>query len=373
MRRTGTAELPLHYGKAPPWLISRMRRLAGQIVTIIVDEHGEDELLQRLSDPYWFQALGCVLGYDWHSSGLTTVVTAVLKRAIKPEEHRLAAAGGKGRFSRRTPKEIGQIGCGFDFSDGRIRSLQYASRMSAKVDNAAIQAGAPLYHHAFFVTGDGKWAVIQQGMDTRDRTARRYHWLSEHVRDFVKEPHDAILAERKGDRVLDMTSKVSEGSRRTSTDLVKDGSNKIKREFRSLRPKGQRGLPEWMPGANENDRTVQFLSLPKRMNWSALEKAHELQPENYENLLSVEGIGPATVRGLALVSEVIYGEAPSWKDPAKFSFAFGGKDGVPYPVNRRAMDEAHHMLKSAVDEAKVGKQEKLKAIRRLKDFASKSS
>lgn len=372
MRRTGTAELPLHYGKAPPWLISRMRRLAGQMVTIIVDEYGEDELLRRLSDPYWFQALGCVLGYDWHSSGLTTVATAVLKQAIKPEEHHLAAAGGKGRFSRQAPNEIERIGHGFDFSDDQIRSLQYASRMSAKVDNAAIQAGAPLYHHAFFVAEDGKWTVIQQGMNTRDRTARRYHWLSEHVKDFVDEPHDAIVAERRRDRVLDMTSKVSERSRRTSTDLVKDDPGKVKRDFKSLRPKGQRALPEWMPGAGEENRTVQFLSLPKRMNWVALEEAHELQPENYENLLSMKGVGPATVRGLALVSEVIYGNAPSWKDPARFSFAFGGKDGVPYPVNRKAMDEAHHMLKSAVDEAKVGRQEKLKAIRRLKDFASRS-
>ncbi|MEA1904295.1 MAG: DUF763 domain-containing protein [Candidatus Hadarchaeota archaeon] len=371
MERTGIAELPLHYGKAPPWLINRMRKLAGQIVAIVIDECGQDELLRRLSDPHWFQALGCVLGYDWHSSGLTTVVTAVLKQAVNPEEHRLAVAGGKGRFSRRTPKEIERFGEVFGFSEDQLHSLQYASRMSAKVDNAAIQAGCPLYHHTFFTTEDGRWAVIQQGMDTRDRTARRYHWISDHVKSFVDEPHEAIVSEVFKNQVLNMTARESEEPRRISTDLVKDDPQRVERDFKSLRPAKQRALSEWLPGVEGKNRSVRILTLPKRINWAALKQAYEFQPRNYEELLSTKGIGPATVRGLALVSEVIYGKSPSWKDPAKFSFAFGGKDGVPYPVNRRAMDEAHQMLKSAVDEAKIEKREKLKAFKRLSDFVVK--
>jgi len=370
MRKTGIAELPLHGGKAPPWLVSRMRRLAREIVTILIDEYGEDEFLRRLSDPYWFQSLGCVLAYDWHSSGLTTVTTAVLKHVIDSGEHHLAAAGGKGKFSRRTPKEIEQIGKTFGFSEDQVHSLQYASRMSAKIDNTAIQADSPLYHHAFFVTQEGKWAVIQQGMNVQDRTARRYHWLSEHVESFVNEPHDAILADKFRNRVLNMTARESEEARKVSTDLVKDDPRKLRRDFKSVLPPRQKTLSRWLVGREGEERVARILTMPRRMNWEALRQAYELQPKNFEELLSIEGIGPATVRGLALISEIIYGAEPSWKDPAKFSFAFGGKDGVPYPVNRKAMDEAWHILKSAVEEAKIGSREKLRAIRRLESFLS---
>lgn len=371
MRKTGVTKLPLHGGKAPPWLVDRMKKLAKPIITIIVDEYGQVELLKRLSDPYWFQALGCVLGYDWHSSGLTTVTSAVLKQVMDPEEHGISVAGGKGRFSMKTPEEIGGLTKIFGFSLEQVDDLRRASRLSAKVDNAAIQDGAPLYHHTFFTAENGKWTVIQQGMNAEDRTARRYHWLSDHVSDFVDEPHDAIVAEKRKDFALDMTAKVSEGSRRTSTDLIKDNPDKVKREFKSLRPKGQRALPEWVPDSNKEDHTVQFLSLPKRMNWTALKEAYELQPENYEKLLELKGVGPATVRGLALVSEVVHGEPPSWRDPARFSFAFGGKDGVPYPVDKKAMDSAHQMLRSALNESKIKKREKLRAFKRLSDFTEK--
>ncbi|KXB03477.1 hypothetical protein AKJ45_01485 [candidate division MSBL1 archaeon SCGC-AAA261F19] len=365
MRRTGFTELPLHGGRAPPWLVGRMKKLAGPIVTIILDEYGRKGLLKRLSSPCWFQALGCVLGYDWHSSGLTTVTSAVLKQVLDPEEHGIFVAGGKGKSSLNTPNEIDGLTKTFELPQEQIEDLKRASRLSAKIDNTAIQAGAPLYHHAFFVTEDRKWAVIQQGMNAENRTARRYHWISDHVTTFVDEPHEAIVAEKKEKHVLDMTAKTSKNSRKTSTDLVKDNPTKIKRDFKSLRPPSQRSLHEWMPGSNEENREVQFLSMPKRMNWRALEKAYELQPENYENLLSIRGIGPATVRGLALVSEIIYGDPPSWRDPAKFSYAFGGKDSIPYPVDKKAMDEAHHALKSAVEEAEIGHREKLKALERL--------
>lgn len=370
MKKTGATKLPLHGGKAPPWLVGRMKKLAKPVVRIIVDEYGRDEFLQRLSNPYWFQSLGCVLGYDYHSSGLTTVTTGVLKEVIEPENIGIFAAGGKGKTSLKTPDEIGGFSKRFGFSPQRTEYLKYASKMSAKVDNAAIQAGAPLYHHAFFGSEDGEWTVIQQGMDTENKTARRYHWLSEGIESFVNEPHEAILAEKRRKEVLDMTAKVSEGCRKTSTDLVKDDPKKVEGEFKSLLPEGQKTLPEWIPGLRTEERSVEVLALPQRMNWDALKEAYELQPKNFEKLLDIKGIGPATVRGLALVSEVIHGEPTSWKDPAKYSYAFGGKDGVPYPVNKTAMDKAHRALKSAVEEAEIGRDEKLKAIKRLESFSS---
>lgn len=373
MKRTGIAELPLHYGRAPPWLVLRMRKLANKIVTIVIDEYGQDELLRRLSNPFWFQALGCVLGYDWHSSGLTTVVTGVLKCAIKTEEHGLAVAGGKGKRSLKTPEEIEKIGVAFGLSPEQTSSLRYASRMSAKVDNTAIQGGYPLYHHTFFVTESGKWATIQQGMNIEDRTARRYHWLSDHVKSFVNEPHDAIVCDTVKENVLNMTAKDSEACRKVSVDLVNDGPEKVKRDFLSLRPAHQKTLREWMEEEiKERDYAVRVLSMPRNINWDALKKVYEYHPKNYEELLSVKGVGPATVRGLALVSEIIYGEPPSWKDPVKYSFAYGGKDGVPRPVDRKAMDESIQFLKDAIDQAKLVNKDKADALRRLGSIAPSS-
>ena len=221
MKRTGVAYLPLHYGRAPPWLITRMRKLTDSIVTVLIDEYGRGEFLQRISNPYWFQAFSCCIGYDWHSSGTTTVATAVLKNALKPEEHGVAACGGKGKTSLKTPTEIVNVGERFNLSTRKIQSLVYASRMSAKVDNTAIQSGYPLYHHAFFFTKDGEWAIIQQGMNVKDKTARRYHWLSDHVKSFVVEPHDAILCDVKREIALNMTDKSSEGCRKTSRDIAR--------------------------------------------------------------------------------------------------------------------------------------------------------
>jgi len=226
LKRTGVARLPLHYGRAPRWLVSRMINLAREMTAVIIDEYGRDTFLRRVSDPYWFQAFGCVLGYDWHSSGVTTVLTGVLKNAVKPEEHGLAVCGGKGKASLKAPREIGQVGETFGFSTDRIERLRYASRMSAKVDNTAIQAGYPLYHHAFFLAEDGDWAVVQQGMSVKDRTARRYHWLSEHVQSFVLEPHDAIVGDAKREVALDMTARDSQDCQRVSTDIVKESPKK---------------------------------------------------------------------------------------------------------------------------------------------------
>lgn len=371
MQRTGIARLPLHYGKAPRWLVVRMQKLAKEIVTIIVDEYGTGEFLRRLSDPFWFQALGCVLGYDWHSSGVTTVVTGVLKQAIAPEEHELAVCGGKGKTSRQAPLEIEKVGEEFGFSADSIERLRYASKMSAKVDNTAIQAGYQLYHHTFFVDKDGNWAVIQQGMCPQDRTARRYHWLSENVKNFVNEPHSAIVGDAKREIALDMTAKESEGCRKASVDIAKEEPKRIMRLIMSLRPAHQKSLQDWLPRTTETtwrEYAVDVLSMPANINWKALQEIYEFQPRNYEELLSFRGVGPATVRGLALIAELIYGEKPSWKDPVKYSFAYGGKDGVPYPVNRRAMDESIQILKRAIEAARIGDKQKLQSLQRLRQY-----
>ncbi|MEM2248707.1 MAG: DUF763 domain-containing protein [Candidatus Bathyarchaeia archaeon] len=371
LKRTGFADLPLHDGKAPQWLVERMIKLAREIVKIIVDEYGHETLLQRVSDPYWFQAFGCVLGYDWHSSGLTTVVTGVLKTALKSESLGVAVCGGKGKASKETLSEIVRVGEEFNLSTQRIESLQYASRMSAKVDNAAIQAGYPLYHHAFFVTEDGKWAVIQQGMNINDKTARRYHWLSDHVESFVVEPHKAIVGDVRRPIALDMTSRESEECRKTSVDIAKERTEKVARMFEMIRPACQRSLQEWIPEipAKEwKEYVAEFLKMPFTINWKALKRAYEIQPRNYEELLGIKGIGPSTVRGLALVAEIIYGDKPSWRDPVKYSFAYGGKDGVPYPVDRKAMDESISILREAVEKARLGDRERLSMLQKLRKF-----
>ena len=375
MKRSGFAELPLHGGKAPSWLVKRMIKLANCIVAVILEEYGRDVFLRRLADPYWFQALGCVLGYDWHSSGVTTVLTGVLKSAIEPSEFGLAVCGGKGRASRKAPSEISSAGEALGLSTGKINELRYASRMSAKIDNSALQDGYQLYHHAFFLTEDGRWAVIQQGMDIADRTARRYHWLSENLKDFVVEPHSAIISDHRNPYALDMTAKESEGCRKVSVDIVKEPPKKIARSLGLLRRTRQRMLDEWMPNEEnmERFRPQRFLSMPVRINWKAVKRAYEFQPRNYEELLSIRGIGPATVRGLALISELIYGEEPSWRDPVKYSFAYGGKDGVPFPVDRKAMDESISILRQAIENARLQDKEKLRSLRRLRKILPFSS
>jgi uncharacterized protein len=368
MYRTGYANLPLHGGKAPSWLTGRMRRLAKEICTIIIDEYGTNKFLTRVSDPYWFQALGCVLGYDWHSSGVTTVVTGVLKNALSPEEHGIMICGGKGKTSRKTPSEIETTAEKFGFSESQIKTLTYTSKMTAKIDNTAIQAGYQLYHHAFFITEKGKWAVIQQGMSSTDRSARRYHWLSDTTTNFVVEPHNAIVGNIKHQIVLNMTAKESEGTRKTSVDLVKEPTRKLEQLAKTLTPpkqKNQKSLQGWLPN---NVVAQTTLDMPRNINWDALAEAYLTQPSNYEELLSLRGVGPATVRGLALIAELVYGEKPSWNDPVKYSFAYGGKDGVPYPVNRQSMDESIQILKDTVRAAKVGDKEKTRALQGLRRF-----
>jgi hypothetical protein len=344
-----------------------MRKLAKEIANIMIEEQGTATFIQRLSDPYWFQAFGCVLAYDWHSSGVTTVVTGILKSALSPEEHGIAVCGGKGRTSKKTPSDIALVGEKFGFSEQTIKTLTYNSKMAAKVDNTAIQAGYQLYHHAFIVTKDEKWAVIQQGMSAEDRTARRYHWLSDNVTNFVVEPHNAIVGNAKREKALNMVAKVSEGTRKASVDLAKEPTRKLMNLIQSTaKPLYQKSLQDWLPKtANPWQQTLNTLNMPRNISWDTLSRVYEFQPQNYEELLSVKGVGPATVRGLALIAELIYGEKPSWQDPVKYSFCLGGKDGVPFPVDRKSYDEIIEFFQNTVKRAKIGDKEQINALKRL--------
>jgi hypothetical protein len=344
-----------------------MKSLANEIVAVIVEEFGRDELLRRLSDPFWFQCLGCVLGYDWHSSGVTTVVTGALREVIDPRLVGVAVCGGKGKRSTLSPVEIHEYGSLFRLDDEQIQRLEYASRIVAKVDNAAIQAGYQLYHHSFFMTREGKWCVVQQGMSGSDGTARRYHWLSEGVRSFVDEPHQAIVGNSVRQLALDMTASVSDECRAVSLDLIREGVSRVRKDHGLfLRSKHQRALTDWMESSSRKACVVQELRMPRNINWKAVGSAYEFQPHNYEELISMRGIGPGAVRALALISEVIYGAKTSWKDPVKYSFALGGKDGVPFPVDRESYDESIQFLQSRVERTRLESGDKHEALERLR-------
>lgn len=356
MKKTGTADLPLHGGHAPRWLFSRMIRLSSAVTEAIVLEYGPREFLRRISDPCWFQAFACVIGFDWHSSGTTTTACGALKLAVKNSDIGIFVAGGKGRASRKTQNELEEAAERFGLGDNRLNELKYASRMTAKVDNACIQDSYQLYHHSFFLSEDGEWAVVQQGMNNRH--ARRYHWLSEGVKCFIDEPHTGICSDRFEDKVLDMTAKESEEARKISVDMVRDNPTHI---LPYIREGSQRTLV--MP----DHHPVLEVDIG-RGGFDFLKKAYELQPRNYEELISLAGMGPKRVRALALISEVVYGQSPSWRDPAKYSFAHGGKDGFPYPVDKKTYDSSIEVLEQAVSEAKIGRNEKKEAIRRLREF-----
>ena len=370
MPKTGIANLPLHHGKAPRWLFKRMVALSKGISEIIIYEYGKDEFLRRISNPFWFQALSCVLGYDWHSSGCTTVTCGALKEAINPQEFGFAIAGGKGKTSRKTPDEIKQIGDLYNLSTTTIKELIYSSRMAAKIDNTAIQDGYNLYHHILIFSENGKWAVIQQGLNSENNYARRYHWLSEHVKNFVCEPHNAILGDDHQEKVLDMTAKQSITTQKISVDLVNDNPQHLKHDWAKLaKQENQQTLDSWMN--HESDMIkLPYLNMPRSINWQKMKEIYDIHPTNYEELLALRGVGPKTVRALALISDLIYGEKPSWEDPVKYSFTVGGKDGVPFPVDRKAMDESIEFLKIGIESANIGKKDKIQAFRRLHNFIS---
>jgi len=369
LRRVGSAELLLHGGKAPPWLVARMERMAGALLVTIAEEYGSGEILARVSDPVWFQALSCALGYDWDSSGTTTVVCGVLKTALNKLYLGVRACGGKGRRSHEALAELASEGRALSLGADEVARLQYSSRMAAKVDNAAIQAGYMLYHHTIFVSSEAEWAVVQQGMNPEQRLARRYHWLSSGLRSFVVEPHRGIVGDRAHLNVLDMTAAQSEASRKTSAALCSEGVPRLQRVYQSIRVAAQESLLRWAEARAANPEYVtRYAVKPREMNWEALRKLYEAQPQDYEQVLAQEGIGPATVKGLALISELIYGDEPSWRDPVRYSFAFGGKDGVPFPVRRKEYDRAIAYLEAAIESSRLGERDRLNALRRLKAY-----
>jgi len=353
-RRTGIANLPLHYGKAPPWLFERMTRLAREITIAVVSDFGPDEMLKRLSHPYWFQAFGCVLGFDWHSSGVTTTLCGALKEGIRGLEKDLGlfVAGGKGKTSRRTPEELERWG---EYLSLNPKPLVYASRMSAKVDNAAVQDGYQLYHHSFLFTKKGSWAVIQQGMNETKRYARRYHWLGEQVSSFVNEPHSAVLSEGRG-QALNLVAQESDPARTTIAEIVT--GQKPHEIITDLKKIKTLDLP---PRHYLTTRDLHPDSISR-----IILSTYERQPKDFEQLLGLSGVGPKTIRALSLISELVYGVAPSYRDPARYSFAHGGKDGIPYPVDRKTYDQSIELLRKAINRAKLGIREKNEAEGRLR-------
>lgn len=365
MSLTGTVELPLHSGGVPRWLIARMRKLAKGVLAIMVDEHGVDEVLKRFADPLWFQAFSCALGFDWNSSGVTTVTCAVVKSVLTGENLGLKIAGGKGAKSLQTLNELDALGEKLGLTTSTVEGLKKASRLSAKVDNAAVQDGYSVYHHAIAVCEHGHWAVVQQGMNVNEGTARRYHWLSTRLQSFVNEPHSGIIGDRKHPSVLDMTAKESEECRKVCLDIATEGPSKALKLLREAKAKVKGPLDAWVEVNGKVEPLPRFRFAPDSFNWEVLKRCYELKPGSYEELLQVRGLGPATIRGLALIAELIYGEPPSWHDPIKYSFAFGGKDGVPYPVDRKGMDEAISFLRGALEAAELGSKEKLLALKRL--------
>jgi len=338
-----------------------MKLLGRAIYEVIELEFGRDEFLRRVSDPFWFQAFGCVLGFDWHSSGLTTTVCGALKESLDPWEHGIVVLGGKGSASRKTPDEIQSAGEKFNLSYSKTMDLVYASKMTAKVDNTAIQDGYQLYHHSFFLTEDGKWAVIQQGLNDSTSYARRYHWLSENINSFVNEPHSAICCDKKEERVLNTVANESKESRSIMVDVVQENPERIKRHLIQL-SLSKVGFEYGFTMSSEHEIDVHLYKKFIDLN--------EFKPRTYEELLAFKGVGPKTIRALALISDLIYGTPPSWKDPVKYSFSHGGKDGFPYPVDKLQYDKSIELLKTAIENARINDYEKLRALDRLKTYAS---
>ncbi len=348
--KKGEATLPLHGGKAPKWLFDRMKKLARGIGLAIIQEYGARILLERLSNPHWFQAFGCALGFDWHSSGLTTTTCGALKEGLSGEVEStgLFICGGKGKRSRKTPDEITRHSSP---ENRKTADLVYASRMSAKVDNSAVQDGYQLYHHNFLFLEDGTWSVIQQGMNDDTGKARRYHWLSEDVNDFVCEPQLAVCSSHRHQRVLNMVSKNSDGARDASADLSGEHPDQLVNELIKYE------LPE-------RHRITRADINPDRLH-STLTNAYENQPEDFEELLATSGVGSKTIRALSLLAELVHGEPADFEDPARYSFAHGGKDGTPYPVDRNTYDRSIQFLEEMVNRSDVEYSEKKRSLKKL--------
>jgi len=383
MYRSGIATFTLDYGRCPPWLFDRMVILGREMMRVIVKEYGPEEFIKRIADPVWFQSLGTVLAFDWNASGLTTMLTAALKEAIRGQEKDMGIfiCGGKGKTSRKTPEEIINWGEKISLSLSRVQDLVYCSKMAAKVDNSLIQDGFQIYHHSFFFTQKGAWTVVQQGMNVANQTARRYHWHSKNIKDLVCEPHSGIISDIKVKKSLNLTAQASEKTRQISVELATSGYYSLIKDIQLLR-KHSSSLHKMMALRINKSKEVVLLNLQNtefhhhpveledfnksRYLEKILFRVCEQKPENYEKLLAIAGVGPKTVRALALVSEIIYGAKPSYQDPARYSFAHGGKDGTPYPVDRETYDQTIELMKNFVQKTQLSPLEKKKIISRLK-------
>jgi hypothetical protein len=353
MKRSGAADLPLHYGAVPRWLAERMSKLGLAITESIITEYGADEILRRLSDPFWFQSFGAVMGMDWHSSGITTSVMGALKKAVNPraKELGLYICGGKGKFSKDTPSELLKIA---DSTGMNGHELVRCSKLSAKVDNTAVQDGFQLYTHNFLLNAAGKWTVIQQGMHAGNKTARRYHWHSDNLQSFVETPHTGVIGINQGP-ILNLTASEAKETRESILNIAKENPDKMLREISHM----------VMPG--HHDVREEDVNL-KRLG-AVLWLAQEQSTQDFEELLLLKGMGPRTLQSLTLVSEVIHGTPSRFADPARFSFAHGGKDGHPFPVPTTVYDETISTLQNAVEKSKLEHSEKSEAIKKLHEMA----
>jgi hypothetical protein len=383
MINRGIATFGLDYGKCPRWLFERMVKLGRQMLIVMHQDYGPDEFIKRISDPGWFQSLGTVLAFDWNASGLTTILTAALKESLRGLEHDLGiyVCGGKGKTSRKTPEQIQNWGEVLGWQEQQVDNLVYNSKMAAKVDSSLVQDGFQLYHHAFFFSKNGHWSVVQQGMNAENQTARRYHWYSDNIKDLVIEPHSGISSETFV-KTLDLSSQKSEKTQEISTELAQspytglmkdieilrrhssDLSQSVKFKFNQPSLFGETGekiallnleTKEFYthPVIHENFRKSKYLE-------KILYKVTEQKPKKYEELLAMEGVGGKTMRALALVSEVIYGAKPSYEDPARYSFAHGGKDATPYPVDTETYDNTIDFFKKIIDKTNLPLSEKIK-------------
>lgn len=349
MKRSGNADLPLHGGKVPRWLADRMARLGLLITESILREYGKQAFIERMSDPLWFQSLGCVLGMDWHSSGITTSVLGALKKAINPHSNALGIhiCGGRGKQSLKTPDELYRIAnkTGLPGND-----LVRSSKLVAKIDNTAIQDGYQLYLHSFILSNEGHWSVVQQGMNNHNGMARRYHWCSSNLTSYVETPHTAICGTNKG-AILNLTAKEARETRDGILTISKEHTDTILKDARNLN----------LPRHHE----VRANNLDLKRLGAVLNVAYENQPTGFEDLLLIKGLGPRTLQSLTLVSEVIHGTPSRFKDPARFSFAHGGKDGHPFPVPLDVYDQTIDQLQTAVQNSSIGIKDKSEAIIRL--------
>jgi hypothetical protein len=353
-----TINLPLHYGQCPPWLFEKMKRLSLLISDVIISEYGTKEFLTRLAHPMFFQAFGCVLAFDWHSSGLTTTVCGALKEALNGGGLGIAVCGGKGKTSRKTLEEIDRFGEELSLSDSTINQLKKASRLAARVDNNCIQDGYDLYHHAILFDDKGRWTIIQQGMNDASGYARRYHWST--TENFVDSPPDVIIGNEEND-VLNTVSAKSEETRKVSVDLVRDNPQRLRKYFTGQTTLFDDEIEERKHYTMPSRHSLSECNLSEE-DWKMLNAAYEYQPRNYEELIALRGIGKKKIRALALLAKLLYGTELDWKDPVKYSWAHGGKDGWPHPVDKETYESSISFLKEIIEKNDVNKKATLKNL-----------